>query len=245
MTETPDDNTDEAADEAAGEPTATTDSGAAVGGDEHGEADAGGDTPAPAAAGVPTARPATGARAPQGPHDPIVAAHHDTLAVAIAKTRKRPPFWAMLALVALPVWGLLYLNAMTKPSAGNNDPLVAGGALYQTNCSSCHGATGGGVSGPVLNGGAVVKAFPNYKDHLDWVHKGAKGYVAEGKTTVGANKLPLDPSGAGMPGFAGTLTDQQIAQIVYFERVQFGNEAPNADLLALATGGAGGATGGK
>jgi mono/diheme cytochrome c family protein len=195
---------------------------------------------AAAVAAAPAAKPAAAITPPKGPHDPIESAHRDPLPVAIAKTRKRPPFWAALALFALPLWGVLYLNSVTKP-ANNNDPAALGAALYATSCESCHGASGGGGAGPALNGGAVVKTWPNYKDHIDWVKKGTAGYLAEGKTTFGAENKPL--SGGTMPGFGTTLTEGQIDLIVYYERTTFGNETPSADLLAAATAAA--TSGGK
>ena len=185
-----------------------------------------------AAAAAPPARPAPPvAPRPAGPADP--------LPTAIAKTRKRPPFWAAIALAALPVWGILYLNSVTKP-VNKNDPLTLGASLYASNCQSCHGASGGGGAGPALAGGAVVKTWPNYKDHIDWVEKGTAGFQAEGKTTYGAENKPL--SGGVMPGFKSALSVDQITLIVYYERVTFGNEN-NPDLLAAATTAAAG--GGK
>ncbi len=201
---------------------------------------------APAAAGPTPSGPATAGAAapapPPGPHDPIVAAHEDTLAVAIAKTRKRPPFWATLALVALPIWALIYLNAVSKPGAKANDPLTVGGQLYAANCSSCHGSNGEGGVGPAFAGGAVVKTWPKYEDQITWVKDGTTKYLAAGHTTFGDGKTPINPAKI-MPPFGTSLTEQQVAAVVYFERVQFGGEAPNAALAALATGGGGGGGG--
>lgn len=211
----------QAAEETANEPDATT----------------GASPERPAASTMPIARPsATPAPAPAKPA-PVGPA--EPLPVAIAKTRKRPPIWAAVAIAALPLWGILYLNSMTKPPA--SDPLTLGGQLFASaGCAGCHGSNGEGGTGPQLNNGKVLKTWPKYADQIKWVTLGSAGYQKAGHTTYGDGTTPIGTGS--MPAFGGTLSDQEIAQIVYYERVTFGQETASPDLQALATmaGGSGG-----
>ncbi|MFZ0013434.1 MAG: cytochrome c, partial [Acidimicrobiia bacterium] len=73
-------------------------------------------------------------------------------------------------------------------------------------------------------------------DHIEWVTLGSAGFPdGHGDT----NK----PTAGGMPAFAGTLTDEQIAAVASFERVRFGGGNPDEVLvdcgLAEADGGDG------
>ncbi len=64
-----------------------------------------------------------------------------------------------------------------------------GTTVYADNCAVCHGATGGGGTGPKLAGSAYA---------LDTVI----GTVLTGKES--------------MPAFSGTLTDQEIADVAAY-----------------------------
>ena len=89
-------------------------------------------------------------------------------------------------------------------------PLVLGGgssddssfdaaAAFASRCSGCHGATGGGGTGPQLSGGAVVRKYPNIEDQIAVVEHGR----------------------GGMPAFKGRgLSDSQIRKIVEYTRTQ-------------------------
>jgi hypothetical protein len=90
----------------------------------------------------------------------------------------------------------------------------------------------------------VLTTFGACADHEEWVSKGTAGFQAEGRDTYGNGK----PVGAGgtMPGFANSLTEEQIASAALFERVRFGGAEEEAALvdcgLAPAAGEEGGAT---
>ena len=73
---------------------------------------------------------------------------------------------------------------------------VDGAAVYSAHCSSCHGSSGGGGLGPALADGRTVERFPDVADQIAFVGAG---------------------SGA-MPGFAGQLSDSEIAAVVEFLR---------------------------
>lgn len=142
-------------------------------------------------------------------------------AVAIAQARRtRVPVWVMPVLAALPFWGILYTGAFGSHEKKKvEDPLVLGQQVYGANCSSCHGASGEGVSGPALKNGAAVKTFKNDADHITWVRTGsqtkAKGTAyGDPNREGGQHKVT---SGI-MPAFAGQLSDAQIADVVKYER---------------------------
>ena len=140
-------------------------------------------------------------------------------------TRTKIPVWVMPVLAALPLWGIIYLGAFgPRQKASANDPVVLGGGIYAANCSSCHGSNGEGGVGPKLSGGEVVKTWPKTADHVSWVQTGGTPYVGK---TYGATNHPV-PANNIMPAFKGTLTDDQIAQVVCYERVSMGNEAESA-----------------
>ncbi|MDY7101631.1 MAG: cytochrome c [Actinomycetota bacterium] len=80
---------------------------------------------------------------------------------------------------------------------GSADPeLVAGREVYEEQCARCHGASGGGGSGPGLGDGAVVDNFPDAA--------GQRAVIVEG---VG-----------GMPSFGDRLSDDEIDAVVRYTR---------------------------
>ena len=122
----------------------------------------------------------------------------------------RVPTWVVPALAALPLWGFLYLGIFGERGAEVH--AVSGSQVYASNCASCHGATGGGGVGPALADGASVQTFPDEAAHIDWVKTGSqpvagKPYGATGKIATG-----------GMPGFEGSLSEEEIQAVVQYER---------------------------
>jgi mono/diheme cytochrome c family protein len=87
---------------------------------------------------------------------------------------------------------------------------AAGKAVYEQQCSSCHGNDGKGSQGavPALAGNTAVTAAEPYNLIMA---------VLEG----------FDPQGAwgAMPSFAKVLDDQQIADVANYVRTQWGNHA--------------------
>jgi mono/diheme cytochrome c family protein len=79
-----------------------------------------------------------------------------------------------------------------------------GAATFASNCASCHGAAGEGISGvfPPLNGSEVVAGQPETIAKI--VLQGLQGPVTV--AGVGYNGL--------MPAFGGLLTDAQIAAVL-------------------------------
>lgn len=158
--------------------------------------------------------------------------------------RRRYPVWLAAALVIIPLVAVLYLvvvpNGPRCGSAGQLavDPetgqavgcdgaaygvgemnaFAAGEAVYQASCAVCHASDGSGGAGPAMSGGAVLVAFPEDTcvDHIKWVALGSTGWP---ESTYGANGKPV---AGGMPGFETSLLEEEIAQVVLYERVAFG-----------------------
>jgi mono/diheme cytochrome c family protein len=196
---------------------------AAIGGD-----DAPADDAAPAAAAAPAAEGAPAASTPAVPAAAAVEAPAPPPApvrpeVAAAQRRRKIPFWAMPVLVGLPLWAYVYQATLEPPPAGEGDPVALGEAVYSS-CASCHGGAGEGVGAfPALTG--VLETWPDYRDHMMWVRLGSAGWPAD---TYGA---PEKPKNGGMPAF--TITDEELAQVVLYERVTFGGLEPADEEYAL------------
>ena len=116
-------------------------------------------------------------------------------------------------------------------SLGGN-PLKLGAALYTAEaaptCQSCHGADGGGGTGPAFAGGAVVETFPSCEAHILWVTLGTNRWREEvGNTYGGPDGTAKEVGGGGqMQSYESGLTPEEIAAVVLFERVTFGNLDP-------------------
>ena len=151
--------------------------------------------------------------------------------VQAAQQRRRIPLWAMPVLAAVPLWGYVFFRTLDPPPV-ENDPLVLGEAVYSS-CAGCHGGSGQGVSAPALADGAVLKTWPDYRDHMMWVRIGNKDWPSD---TYGAQDKPND-RGKVMPGHPA-LDDQQLAQVVLYERQVLSKESPDdeEELLAIANG---------
>jgi len=103
--------------------------------------------------------------------------------------------------VALPVLAAaaLALSACAGdvPAAPADDAqLVLGREVYASNCQACHGADGGGATGPRLNDGVMELNYPDPAD--------AFTVIANGKDR--------------MPAFSGKLSDEEIEAVVRFTR---------------------------
>lgn len=98
------------------------------------------------------------------------------------------------------------------------DQIYNGTAVAGVNCAGCHGANGQGTGAfPALTG--VLTTFGACGDHIEWVGLGSGGFQGRGDSTYGDTAKPI---AGGMPGFAGNLTDEQLAAVSAFERVRFG-----------------------
>ncbi len=172
------------------------------------------------------------------------------------------PRWLAAAFMIVPLFGLLYLSS-NLTSAGCVDGgfelavdrvtglgencdgsafegrSAAGGAgaafigegreLYtSTGCAGCHGANGGGGQGPAFAN--VLITFGSCPDHVEWVRLGSTGFQALGLSTYGDVAKPIN---GGMPAHQ-SLSEEQLAAVVAFERVAFGGG--NADEVLVDCG---------
>lgn len=179
--------------------------------------------PAGVSGPVPAKAPAPAAPPPVKPPRPEVAA---------AMSRKKIPWWAVPALVGLPVWAGIYGFTLEPPTA---EGLLTseGAALYSSaGCAGCHGATGGGGVGPAFAGGAIIETFSNYEDHLRWVELGTEGWGAEVGPTYGDTQKPVGGNGI-MPAFGGSLSPEEIALVVRYEREILGGGECEPELAEL------------
>jgi mono/diheme cytochrome c family protein len=172
---------------------------------------------APAAAAGPEAAGGLApAKAPSAPAAPT--APPDRPEVAAARARKKIPYWAAPALVAMPVWAFLYAFTLEPPTK-ESPVLAAGREIYGRACGSCHGAAGQGGVGPAFADGAVVETFSDFNDHAEWVHLGSVGWREEHGDTYGDTEKPVNGyNGNNMPAFAGVLSDEEILEVIRYER---------------------------
>jgi mono/diheme cytochrome c family protein len=185
----------------------------AIGGDDASADDA---TAAPAAAAAPAeAAPAVPAVAAAAEvEQPAPAPVPVRPEVAAAQRRRKIPYWAMPVLLGLPLWAYVYAGTLEPPPASEEGPMAIGEEIYGR-CSACHGADGAGVSGPALSD--VLTTFPDGRDQMAWVALGSDGWRAFADS-YGANAKPV---GGGMPAFAASLSEEELAAVVLYERVAF------------------------
>jgi hypothetical protein len=210
-----------------------------LGGDDAAAAGAG-EAPAttPAAAGAaapaappppsgPTPRKAAAEAAPPPPPKP------DPPYIAAAKTRKKIPFWAMMALSLMPLWLFMYVRAVTVPPKVATGPLGVGAEVY-SNCSSCHGSQGEGGVGRQFSKGEVLKTFPHIEDQLRFVYFGTANYNIAGVKVYGNPQREggvhdtgsLGPMPAWGENAGGSLADSEILAVVCHERYTLSGADP-------------------
>lgn len=93
--------------------------------------------------------------------------------------------------------------AMAAQEFSLQDLVAKGEAVYQANCSACHGPTGAGIPGafPAMTGSAV--ATGPIEAHIDTVMNGR--------------------AGTAMAAYKGQLSDVDLAAVITFERNALGN----------------------
>jgi mono/diheme cytochrome c family protein len=183
---------------------------------------------APAASGPPARTPAPAPAAPPPPKpEPVY--------VQAAKRRRKIPFWAMATLSLMPVWGFMYVRAVTEPPEVVEGPIGIGAEIFSS-CASCHGAEGGGGVGYAFAGGEVLKTFPHIEDQIRYVYYGTEGYNAADVEIYGNPDREGGPHVTGnlgvMPAFGGQLTQYEILAVVCHERYTLGGADPTSEEYA-------------
>ena len=103
-----------------------------------------------------------------------------------------------------------------KSLAPNVPKMLAGGAIFRDQCSSCHGIDGGGIE----------QLFPSIA-HSSMVRSDdattAIRIVLRGARSVATSSEPTAP---GMPSYAWQLNDEQVAAVLTYMRNSWGVAAP-------------------
>jgi len=206
--------------------------------------------PAPAVVG---AGPAVDVYEPAGPASEPAAGRAGDAAGEIRSDGI--PRWLAAVFVIVPAFAVMYaLFLPNGPSCGDAgrlavDPVTgvavncdgseygvevvdffAVGQEVYAQCSSCHGANGGGGGNfPAFVDGALLTVFPEgaCENHVEWVRVGTAGWP---DPTYGANAKPVGGSGAVMPGFGSAISEEELRAVVLYERVRFGGLALDATL---------------
>ncbi len=171
--------------------------------------------------------PRTAAAAPAAPKPPTPDPHY----VTAYQQRPKVPFWAMATLSLMPVWGFMYVRALTDGGEVSAGPLGEGAEVYN-NCAGCHGAGGGGGVGYAFTDGAVLETFPNIEDQIRYVYYGTEQYNIAGVEVYGNPEREGGVHQTGvqgvMPGFGGQLTDEEIVAVICHERYTLGGADPTS-----------------
>ncbi len=106
-------------------------------------------------------------------------------------------------------------SASAAPAGAMQASASDGAKIYNANCSSCHGATGQGVSGtfPPLVGNPTVTGYDIHVIHI-------VKYGLSGKTTVAG----VTYNGM-MPAWSQSLSNADIAAVLTYIRSSWGNKA--------------------
>ena len=113
------------------------------------------------------------------------------------------------------------------PGADTPAALRTGRGVYGDSCSSCHGDAGQGGVGPSLQN--VLSTWPSCDDQKEWIALGSEGWKQAHGPTYGANDAEITKL---MPGHANSLSDEEIAAVAAFERVEYGGGDPAVELTA-------------
>jgi len=109
------------------------------------------------------------------------------------------------------------LLAACGGTSAPRSPLDQGRSIYGNVCSACHGSRGDGGTGPSLHD--VLGTFPSCADQIEWVTLGSKRWQETHGETYGATNKPVN---GGMPSHEASLSADEIARVVAFERITYG-----------------------
>ncbi len=100
--------------------------------------------------------------------------------------------------------------SMSNPFAGDVAAIEAGGAIYAANCATCHGPEGGG-DGPSA---AALDPKPSNLADANMMAGLSDGYLFW-RISEGGMMAPFNST---MPPWKGTLTEDEIWQVVTYVR---------------------------
>ena len=166
--------------------------------------------------------------------------------VQAALGRNKIPYWVMPVLLFLPIWAFMYVGTLEDPTRAATGIVADGAEVYAAQCAVCHVASGaGGGTGPRLNDGEVLLAFPDDAEnlglaqHIAWVAVATDG-TGEGNPYGSAERGREAGWFANMPGHYDELTGTEILAVVLYERITHGESdvaatlAPIVDELLVA-----------
>jgi alcohol dehydrogenase (quinone), cytochrome c subunit len=118
---------------------------------------------------------------------------------------------------------VVYDNSTTD-TLTNSPTTQPGAAIYASDCASCHGFDARGLSPymPALAGNPVV-LDEDPSSLINVVLNGSRPLVAQGI-----------PDAYRMPQFRQQLSDQDVADVISFMRIRWGNQAPVVDATQVA-----------
>ena len=144
------------------------------------------------------------------------------------------PYWVMPVLLFLPIWLIMYVGTLEEPTR-EEGVLYEGSVVYtESGCVNCHGATGGGGSGPAFAGSSVIETFARAESQMAWVVQGSQNHLDSGFTSYGDNsKTILGYNGTPMPAFAADLTAEELISVVFYERIELGGYSDDLEFAEL------------
>jgi mono/diheme cytochrome c family protein len=141
----------------------------------------------------------------------------------------------MATLSLMPVWGFMYVRALTDGGEVSAGPIGEGAEVYN-NCAGCHGAGGGGGVGYAFAEGEVLKTFPNIEDQIRYVYYGTEQYNIAGVDVYGNPEREGGAHQTGvrgvMPGFGGQLSEEEIVAVICHERYTLAGADPMSEEYA-------------
>jgi mono/diheme cytochrome c family protein len=138
----------------------------------------------------------------------------------------------MPVVALLPLWGFMYMEAMSPPKVEVLGPLAEGETLYNGKCASCHLANGAGDSaggvGRQLNNGEVLKTFESLPEQVAFIRRGSYPVGTpygnpnrEGGQHIARGGMPAHPQ--------SVLTNAELTAIVCHVRITLAGEDPATD----------------
>jgi cytochrome c oxidase cbb3-type subunit II len=154
-------------------------------------------------------------------HGVVIPTHRTQALIAYLLSLKQPPLGGPASAGGKSSAAAAAPTGRAAPSAGS---AAHGETVFTANCAACHQASGEGLPGafPPLKGNpAVNDADPTL--HIHTVIFGAHGLTIGGVSYASQ-----------MPPFGPQLSDQDVADVIDYERSAWGNRAPPVSAAEVA-----------